>query len=94
MDNKQMTSLWRAACGQASPGFTHRMRAALLAQSQYPTRRMKPVLAAALGLTLLLCSALALERLGLLDTLHRVLRNSFQQEAAELVKSDIPYDVK
>jgi hypothetical protein len=93
MDNKQMTCLWRAACGDAPLSFTHRMRVALLSQSRKPARRVKPALAVALGLTLLLGSALALERLGLLNTLHRDLQGSLLPEATELVKGDIPYEV-
>ncbi len=94
MEGKHMKALWREACGPTPPGFAHRMKNAVMAQTQHPARRLRPALAIALGATLLLGSAFALERLGLLDTLNQTLRGSLLPQAQELVKTDIPQEAK
>lgn len=84
-------ALWREACGPVPSGFAHSMRTALLRQAaQARPRRRQPVLAAALGLVLLLGGAFALERLGLLDTLSMTLQKSIQPGAEELIAVNIP----
>lgn len=92
MENRDMTQLWREACGETPQGFAHRARMALAALPQGRPRRLRQVFAAALILVLLLGSAYALERLGLLDTLSQALRGSLLPQAQELVKSNIPHE--
>lgn len=92
MEDNHMKTLWQEACGATPPGFTHRMRSALMAQR--PPRRRTPALAMALGITLLLGSAFALEQLGLLDSLNQALRGSLLPQAQEMVQSNVPFEVK
>lgn len=94
MNNQDMKALWLRACGDTPPEFLRRMRGAAAEQGRKNTRRLRPALALALGLTLILGSAFALERLGLLDTLHSALRSALLPQAREMVKSDIPFEAK
>lgn len=93
MNNEQMKGLWQEACGDAPASLTQRIYSAVLKQSREQTRPYKPSLALALGLILLMGSAFALERMGLLDTLNQVLRGNLLPNASELVNHDIPYEV-
>lgn len=92
MNNEQMKGLWQEACGDPPAALTQRVLNTAMKQNQVQTRRFKPSLALALGLILVMGSAFALERLGLLDTLNQVLRGNLLPHAGELVKSKIPYE--
>jgi len=93
MEDNHMKALWLEACGQTPARFSHRMRGALSAQAKKsPARPLRPALSAALVLLLLLGSAYALERLGVLDTLSHALKTQLLPEASEMVKSGIPQE--
>ncbi len=95
MDNNQMIKHWQEICGDAPESFRRRAQSTLYnLRSQSPRRRMKPALAMALGLTLLLGSAFALSQLGLLDSLNPALRKDLLPEATQMVKSNIPQQAK
>ncbi len=90
MEDSNMKKLWREACGETPKGFTHRMHSTFHALKGERAGSLRPALATALFLVLLLGSAYALERLGLLDTLNKVLKTHLLPQATEMVKSDIP----
>ncbi len=91
MDNNQMIKHWQEICGDAPESFRRRAQSTLYnLRSQSTRRRMKPALAMAPGLTLLLGSAFAPSQLGLLDGLNPALRKDLLPEATQMVKSNIP----
>ncbi|NLA52915.1 MAG: hypothetical protein GX858_00955 [Clostridiales bacterium] len=94
MEDNHMKQLWREACGETPQSFTHRVNSTLeLASSWRFIRRLQPALAGALVL-LLLGSAVALERLGLLDSLNPTLRKSLLPQANQMVEGAIPQEAK
>ncbi len=90
MEDNHMKHLWREACGEVPQGFINRLHRSLgQASKRQPQRRLRPILSAALGLVLLLGSAVALESLGLLDTLDYTLRKALLPGAKNMVQTDI-----
>lgn len=95
MEDKHMKHLWRESCGEVPQGFINRLHKSFgQASKRQASRRLRPILSATLVLVLLLGSAYALEYLGVLDTLHAVLRTHLLPQATDMVKSDIPQSAK
>ncbi len=91
MEDNHMKQLWRRACGEVPQGFINRLHRSLgQASKRQPQRCLRPILSAALVLVFLLGSAFALESLGVLDTLNRILRRDLLPQAQEIVESSIP----
>ncbi|NLD34200.1 MAG: hypothetical protein GX653_04750 [Clostridiales bacterium] len=91
MNDQRWKDAWQTGWGGAPEGFTRRMQAALhqAQRKTAPTRRLRPMLAVALSVLLVMGTALALEKLGVLDTLTHALRGGLRPEAKELVVSGI-----
>lgn len=91
MNDKRWKDAWQMGWGKAPKEFTRRMHAGLSrAQAEdRPVNRLRPMLAMALSALLVMGTALALERMGVLDTLTQALRDGLQPEAKKLVVSGI-----
>lgn len=93
MEDNQLRLLWREACAETPPAFSEKARLAIKNAHRKPQRRrIKRSLAIALGLTLLLGTAFALDRLGLLQSLRHRQRDNLLPQAQELVHTDIPQE--
>lgn len=96
MDDKRLKNAWMKAYGKTPESFTNRMRTTIKRQKSQNTSvlRLRPALTAIFAVLLIAGSAFALERLGVLDTLHQTLRKNLLPQANEMVISDISQKAK